>query len=388
MKGVKDVLLFATADWDHPFWTNKQHMAVRLAEAGYRVLYVESLGLRAPKMETRDLSRIFRRVKSFLKGERAVRKNIWVFSPLVLPFHKFAVVRWFNRLLMTVMLKRITRTLNFKNFVVWTYNPMVFDLLEGLGPALVVYHSVDDLGSAPGLPSQEIRVSEKKMLQLADHVFVTSPELRKIYTEMGRGDVVYLPNVVDQDHFAKARSKAAEPADLEGIPHPRIGFVGAVSPYKFDVPLMTQLAELRPDLEFVLIGQVGEGQPGTDVTTLRRKNIHFMGPRRYDELPSYLGGCDAAILPSPLNGYTRSMFPMKFFEYLAAGVPVVATPLPALEDFRELFVQASTAEEFSAALSVVLRGQTPSLEKIDGVVAQHTWRARLEKMLRIIEGQA
>ena len=130
----------------------------------------------------------------------------------------------------------------------------------------------------------------------------------------------YFSNVADYAHFARARESMTDlPGDLAALPTPRIGFIGAISGYKLDFPLLRKIAMAHPEWSVILIGKVGEGDPWTDVADLRSiPNIHFFGPRPYALLPGYLKGFDVAILPSAINEYTAGMFPMKFFEYLAA----------------------------------------------------------------------
>ena len=158
------------------------------------------------------------------------------------------------------------------------------------------------------------------------------------------GRTHYSPNVADFEHFSAARQAGPIPSDLEAILRPRIGFIGAVSEYKVDFDLIAAVADARPDWHWVLIGQLGEGQPGTSAAKLRRPNIHLLGPRPYDALPGYLRGFDVAVLPCPLNAYTRAMSPMKFFEYLAAGRPIVATPVDGIMEYRESFWPAESPD--------------------------------------------
>ncbi|MEX2113971.1 MAG: glycosyltransferase [Pirellulales bacterium] len=382
---ARDVVLFSTADWDHPFWTNKQHVACQLAERGFRVLYVESLGLRRPTAGRRDLARIGRRLRRAMRPVRQVQDNLWVASPLALPWHDNAWAREVNDRWLSAWLRSLCRRLHFARPIVWTYNPLVLPLADALARSLLVYHCVDDLSAAPHLPAGIIAPAEERLVRSADVVFTTSQQLQARHSAIGPQTTHYLPNVADFAHFARAREPAVVPPELAAIPGPRIGFVGAVSEYKVDFELIAAVAKARPDWHWVLIGQVGEGQQETRIERLRLPNVHLLGPRRYELLPDYLRGFDVGTIPCPENPYTAAMFPMKFFEYLAAGLPVVVSHVPALEPFAHVHEQASTPQDFAAAIARLLRGERPDEDQCTRVARQFTWQWRTDAMLEILE---
>ena len=361
-------------------------MALLLSQRGFKVLYVESLGLRAVTVKSSDLGRIFRRLKKFFSGVKSVGPNIWVLSPIVLPWHRFSIIRRFNDAFLPAQVKFAMWRFEFKNAFAWTYNPLVLDLLKALKLKFIVYHCVDDLAAAPRLPRETIEIQEKRMLDVANVVFVTSEVLRKKLAPDARGLLKYYPNVADYEHFRRARDpQTFIPDDLLKIAKPRIGFVGAVSGYKVDFELINEAARLRPEWSWILIGQVGEGDPHTDVTKLNLPNIHLLGPKSYADLPGYLKGMDVTVLPCVLNEYTRSMFPMKFFEYLAAGKVVIASDLPSLEPHRSVFILATTAAEFVDKVEKVLTGDISFTENMDKEARENTWKLRLNRMLSDIE---
>lgn len=376
----KSILLFSTADWDNPFWTNKQRMAVLFAERGYRVVYVDSLGLRRPSLHARDVKRMLGRLRKALPFPRKVRPNIWRVSPLVLPFYGHPRIKRINDMLLRLLIRWQLFLLNIRKPVIVTYTPVVSGLCTTLENSGVVYHCVDDLGASPGIDAQVIRQAETRLAEVTDCCFVTSKNLLRMLSPVFR-HVEYDPNVCDIALFQRARLHPEEPADLRAIPRPRLVFIGALSQYKVDFALMRRVAELLPDVHWLLIGAVGEGQPGTQQPPVRN-NIHLLGPRPYEELPAYLAHSDVAVLPAAHNAYTASMFPMKFFEYLASGLPVVSTRLPALEEFEALYFPAETAAEFASRIREVLAGARKDAGAIDAACRQHTWEARFERMER------
>ncbi len=385
----RSVILFSTADWDNPFWTNKQHTAVQLAELGYKVFYIESMGLRRPKMKGADLLRIFRRLIKSVRGVRSVQPNLHVYSPLVIPFHRFAFVQKLNFVLLRFFLKRHQARLSLKNPIIWTYNPMVLPLMKELRGSKLVYHSVDDLSAAPGVDRDSILKHEDELLRAVDFVFCTSRKIEARCRSVAGDRVYFFPNVVDEKLFSKARTPIVEPDDLKGIPHPRVGFVGAMSSYKVDFEAILSAVILKPDWHWILIGKVGEGQPEAEfdlalVSLLRQKNVHCIGPRKYEDLPNYLRYFDVVIIPSPLNEYTNSMFPMKFFEYMAAGKPIVASKIDSLKEYDRCFYSYGSAEEFQIKITEAIECGVPNSLECDALVKENTWERRLMKMLALL----
>lgn len=381
-----DILLLSTADWDHPVWTNKQHVAVELARSGRRVLYVDSLGLRPPALRGRDLRRILRRLLRGLGPVRQVRPGLWVWSPLCLPWQERSWARRLNRAALAAGLRAARRRSGLDPRFLWSYSPLAAEQFDLRAFERVVYHAVDDIAAQPDMPGDLIRAAEAGLARRADAVFATAPRLQAALERAGARRCTLTPNVADAGHFGRALSCAPAP-ELALLPQPRIGFVGAVSGYKLDLPLLQAVAQARPSYSFVLVGPVGEGDPRTDVEGLRRlSNVHLLGPRPYAELPGYLAGMDVAILPAAANSYTASMFPMKFFEYLAAGRPVVTTPLPALEPYQELaLVAPGTPAAFAAAIDEALAGGGPPLQARLAAAGAHTYERRTREMLQLIE---
>lgn len=381
-----DFIIVSTADWDNPFWTNKQHVAATLADMGHRVLYIDSLGLRAPTMTKTDLSRITRRVKKLFAGTKKVRENIWVMSPFSIPLHKYGIIRHLNQKILIYMTRRRLKELRFQEPVLWTYNPMSSYLLGSLGEAASVYHCVDEISAQPGMPSEHIKRSEIDLLEKVDLVFTTAMNLynkKKKYNE----HCYYYPNVADFDHFHRAVSEKFErPQDLPQEGKKVLGFIGAISAYKQDFQLLRYIAEKCPEYNIVLIGKVGEGEPDTDAGILQEcKNIHLLGAKAYRELPRYLSFVDVALLPNSINEYTNNMFPMKFFEYLAAGKPVVATKIPAIQEFSEYCYISDSKEEFVDNVERALREDSEVENKKRFTLAsEHTYENRTRKMLKII----
>ncbi|QEY32440.1 glycosyltransferase family 1 protein [Synechococcus sp. RSCCF101] len=380
---MADITLLATADWDHPLWTNKQHVACQLAERGHRVLYVESIGLRPPRPGAADRSRLIRRLRHGLQGPRRVRPNLWVWSPLVLPAASSPWGLRLNRLVLRLGLAACRGLLRLRRDWLWTYNPLTLQLFDTSRHGLLIYHCVDAIQEQPGMPARTIDLWEERLSRAADAVFVTSPQLLERHRRFNPACRFY-GNVADADHFGRAlEASLPEPPELAVLPRPRLGFIGAISGYKLDLPLLAALARQQPEWTLVLIGPVGEGDPETDVSELKGlANVVFAGPQPYRALPAWLKGMDVALLPVRRNAYTRAMFPMKFFEYLAAGVPVVATAIETLAPHADVArLSPPDPASFAAAIRRCLDGDVPPLDRRLAVAGAHTYRTRTGAML-------
>jgi glycosyltransferase involved in cell wall biosynthesis len=388
---ARDCILFSSADWYTPYWTNKQHTAERLGALGWRVLYVETIGLRAPNLGSgRDWSRLWRRLlrglRSLIAGPAAATsRGVHVLSPLALPFgHGRPLVRRFNQALLRAGLGRFMRAQGFRRPVLWTYHPFMLDAVSGFDAGPLVYHCVDDLGEVPGVDAAAFAVAERRLLEKCDAVFATSRPLEERCRAVN-ANTHYLPNVADADHFGAALDHGPLPDDMAAIPAPRIVYHGVLSDYKLDFALLDEIARAHADWHLVLIGEEREGQANERLRALSgRANVHRLGRKDYARLPDYLRGADVGMLPTLVNAYTRAMFPMKFYEYLAAGVPVVSTPLAFTEERRAGLEVGGDAASFAAAVARQLARGRLDADEARAAVGDNLWEARLDKMLHIV----
>ncbi len=385
-------ILFATADWDEPYWTNKQHSANELTRLGWRVLYVESLGLRAPKAASKkDLKRLWRRLKKGLMGlifgpeKRADR--LWVLSPMVVPgAHGRKWIGRLNQFLLKCSLKRFVKAHKFINPMIWTYHPFMLGAIENLDNQTLLYHCVDDLAALPGVDAGALKMAEENLIKVADVVFVTAKSLEE-KCRVFNSNTFFLPNVVDVEHFAST-TVSIEPEDLPKIPKPRLFYHGVLSDFKVNFELLIEIAKKKPEWQFVLIGEEREGQKSKDIFVLRTmSNVHFLGFKTYEELPAYLRCGDIGLLPSRINEYTNSMFPMKYYEYLASGLPVVSTNIAFTRLVSKGLLVGDDAESFITAIECqLLRGRFSTIE-IKLMIEKNTWSERMQMMLAISLGK-
>ncbi|HEY5044412.1 MAG TPA: glycosyltransferase [Solirubrobacteraceae bacterium] len=379
----RDIVCVGFADWDTELWTNQHHLMSRLARDN-RVLFVESLGLRRPQLAGRDIKRIVRRLRRGLAPPRPV-DGLHVLSPLVLPFHRYRIVRDLNRRLLPVLVRRATRRLGFERPILWAYVPQAEVLIDALDPELVVYHCVDDIAAQERIDTASFRAAEDRFAAWADLVLASAPALGERLRTIS-SNVMDAPNVADTELFSTALELGPLDPEMAALPTPRIVFTGAIVAMKIDLPLLVELARLRRTWSFALVGPIGPGEPNTDVAALiAEPNIHLLGPRSYSELPEVLRAADAGLIPYARNTLTESIFPMKVYEYLATGLPVIATPLPALADVAEV-ATAPDAQGIAALLEEALAADNPERRaERSRAAASHSWDRRLEEIAVAIE---
>lgn len=380
----RDCVLFSTADWRAPYWTNKQHTARQLAATGRRVLYVESIGLRTPGANARDFKRLWLRLRRGLAPVREVEPGVWLLSPLAVPFKQhWAAVRLLNQGLLALRIRWAMLRIGMRRPLVWTYHPFMLQALDMLPHRGLVYHCVDDLAAVPGIPAEPFRAEERKLLARCDAVFVTSAALLDL-CKPHNPHTWYFPNVVDAEHFGKALQPGPIPEDLARIPEPRLAYIGALSDYKVDFHLLHDTAGAHPEWQWVLIGDEREGQQDPWLAAMRElPNVHLLGHRDYAQLPDYLRGIAVGLLPTLVNEYTRSMFPMKYFEYIAAGRPVASTPLEFAKERQEALEIGADSAGFAEAIVRCLGRGPLDGRHASAAVADNTWKARLRKMLAV-----
>ena len=266
----------------------------------------------------------------------------------------------------------------------WYYTPMMLPYSRHLDSVATVYDCMDELSAFLHAPT-ELLALEKELLEAADIVFTGGFSLYEAKKKR-HGNVHPFPSSVDRAHFGAARSGLADPADQAGIAHPRLGFYGVIDE-RIDLELLDAVAEARPDWQLVMVGPVVK----IDENHLpRRDNIHYLGGKSYDELPAYLGNWDVAMMPFAINEATRFISPTKTPEYLAAGKPVVSTPIRDVKRHYEKLsgvMIAGTAAQFVEAGDRALAltsGSGEWLAEVDLALADMSWDTTQARMAALL----
>lgn len=270
--------------------------------------------------------------------------------------------------------------------VMWYYTPMALDVARDITSSAVVFDCMDELSAFRGAPPELLK-HEAELLNRADLVFTGGQSLYEAKRERHRR-VYAFPSSVDVPHFLSARETKTDPDDQAGIPHPRLGFFGVVDE-RMDLELIDAVAAARPEWHLVILGPCVKIDPAT---LPHRNNIHYLGMKKYEELPAYLSGWDVALLPFARNESTKFISPTKTPEYLAAGRPVVSTSVrdvvrPYGE--QELVQIADRPDDFVRAIERALAAPPVGWrERVDRFLADMSWDRTWAEMSSLIEGVA
>jgi glycosyltransferase involved in cell wall biosynthesis len=373
----RNIICFAN-DW-HSDPTSK-HQIMRLLSKRNRVLWVNSIGLRKPGLGGRDFKRITGKLRSFSRGAERIHDNLYVFTPVVIPFHGSSTARWINTALLKNALSRYIMKLGMKDILYWSYLPNVGYIIGQMSPELIVYHCVDEWSKFSFIDDDIIH-KEHELCAMADLVLASARSLyesRKPYNE----NTHYVSHGVDYDYFHGGRtSDIPLPMDMEGVGSPIAGFFGLIHEW-IDLDLLEYIISNNASVSFVFIGECS-----VDVRHLAEYgNAHFLGQKKYSDLIAYARHFDVGLIPFKVNELTVNVNPIKLKEYLALGIPVVSVDLPEISYYRRVVRIAGNRENFDMALKEELSGRhIASAEEIDSVATKETWRQKVEDISKLIE---
>jgi UDP-galactopyranose mutase len=255
--------------------------------------------------------------------------------------------------------------------VLWYYTPMAVPWTDHLRRSVTVFDCMDHLAGFKGAPDGLLAL-EAKLLRRADLVLTGGAQLYAA-KRSAHDNVHCFPSSIDVAHFGTARSSASDPADQAGIPHPRVGYCGVIDE-RLDLDLVSAAAASHPEWQFVMLGPVVKIDPET---LPRAANLHYLGMKTYDELPAYLSGWDAAIMPFAHNEATRYISPTKTPEYLAAGLPVASTSIHDVVEPYERLGLVQIGDGPAGFLAACERALTTDplrhRAKADAVLGQMSW---------------
>ncbi len=366
----RDILCFSH-DWSgDPL--SKTHV-MRILARDNRVLWVNSIGYRAPTASKADISRAFKKLAAVATPIREPEKNIFVLNPLAIPAYGKPRIRDLNRRLLRFQVKRAMRKLGFKHPLNWIFNPAAAVIAGTLGEEKVIYYCVDEYTAFSGVASRSLAEMEEGLLRRADLVIVSAEMLYQSKSPFNPRTVM-VRHGVDYTHFSRALDDSTVvPEEIASLPHPVIGFHGLIADW-VDLDLMAEVAKHFAHGSIVMIGKAT-----TDISALKSlPNVHLLGRKPYAELPAYCKGFDVALNPFRISELTLNANPLKVREYLAAGLQVVSTAIPEVEVLGQCRI-GSSVEEFICEIELALADPGPSRARSEAIRAE-SWEARVDEI--------
>jgi len=381
------IVCLSPQEWDAPLPTNRQQIMQRAAARGHKVLFVETghfLGAHALRL-ARGPGRgsLARR----LVASEPVAPNMTAVKAVNLaPWgRKLSAACAVNNTLTVPRLRRLVASLP-RPVVAWLYDPCAAELAAHLDVAFTVYDCVDDYAEQTRGDARRralVAAADRRAALLSRVVFATSRAQQRRLAGLNP-NAHLVPNVGDYEHFAPAADPAFAADDVRELPRPVIGFAGNLLAGKVDFAQLERLARARPEWTFLCVGPPAAPEPLERLRAL--PNVRLTGGRPYADLPRYVAAFDVGLIPYLWNDYTRSCFPLKLYEYLAAGKPVVATGLPELEGMEPDVVLAAADEDVLAAIEHGLRTRSAAdVARRQAIASGNTWETRVSTLLDLVE---
>ncbi len=374
----KDFIVFAD-DWGrHP--SSCQHIFKRLAQHN-RVLWVNTVGMRLPAVNMRDIGKILDKVFACTWHREKGYENLIVFSPWMLPSFKYAICREINKVLLSRQIKGFCKRHRMIKPVLVTTIPIVADLVGQLSEAKTVYYCVDDFSKWPGMMKKTLAQMESTLVDKVDLILAASDRLYHD-RKYSKCPVYLFQHGVDFEHFMKASLEETQlPEDIADIKRPIIGLCGSFD-VRTDFNIIRHIAMVHSDWSIVFIGPM--------LTKPKQlsglKNVVFLGPRPHRLLPNYLKAIDVCIIPYKVSdGSILNSSPVKLREYLAAGKPVISTPIPEVKKFKEVKI-AHDKDEFVESIELAMKengeGRVQARQK---AVMHDNWHYKTCQFSRYVE---
>ena len=371
----ESIVCFAGEDWWYHHPHSKNHILKRLAQRN-RVLFVNSISMGLPSVSNPDFFlKIRRKLKSYMRWLRKVPEGLHVMTPIALPFYGPRWAQVVNRWLLQAQIRLAMKICHISRPILWVAIPSAAVVADRLSAKLLLYHVSDkyDANEDSALGLSVIRAFDSQLKKSAGLVMYSG---RRLFEEATDTNKYFLEQAVDYDHFAAEAQETAP--DIAAIPKPVLGYFGAMD-FVMDVELIEEVAKRRPEWHWVLVGI------RSNLTVVNAPNVHFLGPKPYQQLPEYVRHFDVCVLPWKLSSvFTSYGSAIKVREYMATGKPVVMAPLyeylnaPGLRFYH-------AADEFIAAVEQALAHDTAvDRDRRQAFVRDCTWDVRTRQLAGVI----
>ena len=382
-----DIVCFAPSDWWGMNPSCTTHIMSELAKHN-RVLYInpfssDLLGGIGSRHRRGLAARIGRKFRSLTRGVQRPAENLYVISPVFLPFQGSPLADAFNNVLIRMQIKRACKRFGFDTPLLWLENVRAADAIGWFNPKLIVYHVSDLFTQDKYTVNQgKLQTREARISSASDLLICVSQKLYDL-KRSERDNVHYIPHGVDFDLFREAAEDTAPLPELADIPKPIAGYFGTMTANN-DIEMMTYCARHLPHVSFVFAGQITAGDY-SELGSL--DNVHLLGKLPYEKIPHLCASFDVCMLSWKMNSWIRHCNPLKFFEYMASGQPIVSIPIAEIEEnYSDLVSIAETNEAFCKAICHELEHDTPDrADRRVAVANEHSWTKHAEKLSKIID---
>ena len=373
----RDILCFSH-DWTgDPL--SKTHL-MRVLSRDNRILWINAIANRMPTTSTKDISRIYKKLKSFTEPMREVEPNIFVMNPLAIPAYGSKAVVALNQRFLIRQVKSAMRKLGMKNVINMVFNPAAGMIAGRLGETEQIYYCVDEYTAFTGV-SAGLKAIEEDLFRKSDFVVVSAETLLESKIKFNEKTFL-IRHGVDFNHFRKALDEATKiPDEIANLPRPIIGFHGLLADW-VDFELIKKIAEHFENGSLVLIGKITFDAERKIKILDNVPNIHFLGRKPYEELPDYCKGFDVALNPFVMNELTRNVNPLKVREYLAAGLEVVSTDIQEVRVLPHCLIGENHAD-FIAKTEEILQNPQPR-EEVSDAIRHESWDAKVDELREIM----
>lgn len=357
-----------------------KHQVMRLLARDNRVLWVNYHGSRLPRLNRRDAVRAFEVVRGAVRGASRAANGVTTMTPFLLPVPGSSAIRGINRKLIVSQVRRAMRDWPKRPVQLWSFAPDVGDLVGEFDSELVVYYCVDEFGEFAEYDRELIRRLERELIARSDLVLTSSQRLYESKRVL-HPNTHLIRHGVDAELFGRALNERTPiPQFLHDLPRPVVGYFGLIHDW-FDLELLGHVADLRPEWSFVLVGGIS-----CDVSSLRnRSNVVLTGRVEQGELPGYCRGFDVATIPFVINELTLNVNPIKLREYLAAGLGVVATPLPEVRGYEPHVLIADSPERFVSGCERIMSSNSAEQRRARArSVAHESWEERVREISDLV----
>lgn len=358
-------------------WTglahNSRHLMKEAERRGYRILWVDPIGLRSARLQRKDVAKLTRRLRAFRRPFAQVSERIWRLAPLGIPLQGTRLGAALNQCALAFQIRRALRRLGAERVLLWSYSPYLVKLRRSIDCDLAVYYRTDDYLSAPGVNADRLRELESEAAALAD-LCITINELSLDDLPSSTRRRLLVRNGVDLAVF-NTGSRREDP--IPQLAHPRLLVIGTFDSW-LDLELLRKLMLERPDWSLVL---AGEKKTDLDALTVL-SNVHFLGQMQLDRLPALISSCDVGLVPYRIEPFVVKGSPGKIYQYLAMGIPVVCTPFVDPSIFGDqIAVAPGEPVAFAKAIEELLRSDSAELRAArTAFAAGQSWASRFDAL--------